>query len=122
MKILLSINPEHVINIFLKTKQYEFRKVRCKQDVNMIVIYATAPVSRVIGEVEVLDILEDKPDKIWEITKRISGITRELFAEYYENKERAVAYKLGKVKKYKEPKLLNEIGINYTPQSFVYLR
>lgn len=41
--MLLSINPEHVENILSGVKKIEFRKVRCKSDVNKIIIYATAP-------------------------------------------------------------------------------
>ena len=44
-QMLLSINPEHVENILLGTKRFEFRKVRCKYEVSKIIIYATAPVS-----------------------------------------------------------------------------
>ena len=39
-KMLLSINPEHVANILSGKKKFEFRKVRCKEDVDKIVIYA----------------------------------------------------------------------------------
>ena len=55
------------------------------------------------------------------MTKSESGITKSFYNKYYKNKNIAVAYKLGKIKIYNEPKNLNEIGINYVPQSFVYL-
>ena len=32
-KILLSINPEHVENIFNGNKKYEYRKIKCKEKV-----------------------------------------------------------------------------------------
>ena len=40
---------------------------------------------------------------------------------YYKNKNTAIAYKLGKIMIYDKPKNLDDIGINYVPQSFVYL-
>ena len=41
--MLISINPQHVENIFNGTKKYEYRKIRCKQDVDKIIIYSTYP-------------------------------------------------------------------------------
>ena len=49
-KILLSINPEHVENIFNGNKKYEYRKIKCKEKVDKIIIYSTAPIMQVVGE------------------------------------------------------------------------
>ena len=120
-KMLLSINPEHVENIMNGNKRYEFRKIRCRSDVDKIVIYCTSPVKRVVGEAEVLEIIVDTPDEVWERTSQFAGITKGFFDKYYEDKEKAVAYKLGNVKKYKEPLKLTDFGIKFAPQSFVYM-
>lgn len=120
-KILLSIKPEYVENILNQTKQYEFRKTKCKRDIDKIIIYATAPISQIVAEVEVIEILEDTPETIWSITKDFAGITKKFFKEYYQNRDIAIAYKLGTVTKYKPPKLLQEIGLKFAPQSFIYL-
>ena len=110
-KILLSINPEYVNQILNKTKIYEFRKVKCKKNIDNIVIYATSPISRVVAEVKVEEILEDMPENIWNITREFSGITHEyFFRNIIKIREKAIAYRLGKVKKYKTPKSLNEFG------------
>jgi predicted transcriptional regulator len=120
-QMLLSINPEHVENILLGTKRFEFRKVRCKVDVDKIIIYATSPVMRIVAEAEVSEIIEDNVEAVWEITKKYAAISHEFFESYYEGKNKAVAYKLTKVKKYKEPKMLSDYGLRFAPQSFVYL-
>jgi predicted transcriptional regulator len=120
-KILLSINPEHVENIFNGTKLFEFRKIRCKSDVDKIVIYATSPIMRVVAEVEVENIIEGNLDEVWKHTKKFSGINRSFYNKYYNGKNKAVAYKLCNVKKYKKQKLLSEYGLRCAPQSFVYL-
>ena len=119
--ILLSIKPEYIEAIFKGTKKYEFRRARCKKHIDKIVIYATAPVSQVVAEVEVLDVLEDKLDVIWHKTKDFSGITKEAFKRYYKGKNSGVVYKLGTVTKYKEPKNLADYGIKMPLQSFVYV-
>ena len=56
-KLLMSINPEHVENILAGKKKYEFRKKKCKEQIDSIVIYSTAPVMKVVAEVEVKDII-----------------------------------------------------------------
>ena len=119
--MLISINPEHVENIFNGTKKYEYRKIKCKQEIDKIIIYSTAPVMKVVGEAKVEEILEDSPEKIWNLTEKDSGINKKFFNKYYENKEKAVAYKLTDIMKYDLPKDLSSYGIKTAPQSFVYV-
>ncbi len=121
-RILLSINPEHVENILNGTKKYEFRKVKCKKAVNEIVIYSTAPVMKVVASVSVKKVIEGEPEKVWDITKDGAGIEKSHFDKYYEKSSCAVAYKLGKVKKFDVPVSLEEYGITRPPQSFMYLQ
>jgi predicted transcriptional regulator len=120
-KILLSINPEHVENIMSGEKLYEFRKIKCKEKVDKILIYSTSPVMKVVGEVDVVDVIVNSPELVWNVTAKHSGITKNFFDAYFQNRDRAVAYKLGKIKKYKEPKDLSYYGISNAPQSFVYV-
>ena len=120
-KILLSINPEHVQNIINGIKKYEYRKIAAKQDISSIIIYETTPVKRIVAEAEIIDVLMCSPEELWKLTKVESGISKEFFDEYFEGREIAYAYKLGKVKVYDEPKTLMDYGIKAAPQSFVYI-
>jgi len=120
-RMLLSINPEHVENILLGIKRFEFRKVRCKSDVDKIIIYATAPKKMVVAEAVVEDIIEGDIEAVWDITCEYSGISYDFYTSYYEGKDKAIAYKLCDVRKYKEPKPLSDFGLRCAPQSFVYL-
>lgn len=120
-KMLLSINPEHVEKILMGQKKFEFRKVRCRSNVEKIVIYATSPVMQIVGEADVLDIIEDKPDTVWNQTFEYAGISREFYDNYYKGKDKAVAYKLGNVNKYEKAADLADFGISSAPQSFIYL-
>ena len=76
---------------------------------------------KVVAEIEILKILEDSPDLIWENTKEYSGISKAFYDKYYQNRNIAIAYQLGKIKKYNEPKNLSDLGISYSPQSFIYI-
>jgi predicted transcriptional regulator len=121
-KILMSINPIYADKILSGTKKYEYRKVKAKKDkVNKIVIYATYPIMKVVGEVEVKDILEETPEKLWNVTKEYSGVTKQFYDNYFNKSSKAIAYKLGKIEKYDEPKKLEDVGVKCVPQSFLYL-
>ena len=120
-KMLLSIKPEYVNKIMSGKKRYEFRKFHCRDDIDTIVIYATTPVKRVIGEVTIISIIEGCVDDVWERTASKGGITKTAFQEYYKNKNTAVAYELGEITTYKEPIELSAIGLSYVPQSFAYI-
>ena len=119
--MLISINPEHVENIFNGSKNYEYRKIRCKQDIDKIIIYSTYPIMKVVGEAKVEKILEDSPDNIWEETKKYSGIDLKFYQKYFKDRSKAIAYKLTNIKKYSDPKELSSYGIKSAPQSFVYV-
>ncbi|WP_368487128.1 ASCH domain-containing protein [Spiroplasma sp. DGKH1] len=119
--ILLSIHPEFVEKILSGEKEYEFRKVITKHKPTKMIIYSTSPISKVVAEAEIEEIIIDKPEVVWNKTKKSSGIAIEFFFEYYDNKELAIAYKLKNVNKYVVPKELKEFGISTPPQSFQYL-
>ncbi len=120
-RMLLSINPQHVDNIMSGKKKYEFRKVRCKENVDKIVIYATSPVMQVVGEANVLDVIEDSPEIVWKQTSRLAGVSKPFYDSYYQGKHKAVAYRLGDIIKYDSPLSLSDFGIQTAPQSFVYV-
>ena len=120
-KIVISINPAHVKNILNGTKKFEYRTKAAKSDVNKILIYETTPVKRIVAEVEIVDVLMMSPEELWKETKNYSGINKRFFDDYFKNRKIAYAYKLGKVKEYKEPKKLEDFGLKYAPQSFVYI-
>lgn len=120
--ILLPIKPQWVEKIFNGTKKYEYRKIKPKRDdINRMIIYSTSPVMKVVGEVEVIEILSMDKNELWNKTHNESGIDKDGFMNYFKNTNIANAYHIGKVKLYKEPKSLKEIGINFIPQSLVYM-
>lgn len=120
-QILLSINPQYVDKILSHEKKFEYRKNKCKKNIDTIIIYSTYPVMKIVGEVKVLDIIEDNVTNVWKKTKSYSGISKKFFENYFKGKKNAVAYKLGKITKYNTPLLLKDFGIKMPPQSFVYI-
>lgn len=122
MKVLLSIKPEFAFKIFEGKKKFEFRKVIFKNpNVKTVVVYASSPVQRVIGEFEIDDILIFDPNEIWRQTKRHSGISEDFFYEYFADREIAYAIKIKNPIKYKQPLNLQDNYNVFPPQSFLYL-
>lgn len=122
MKVLLSIKPEFVNRIINGEKKYEYRKRLFKKDVDSVVVYSTKPVGKIVGEFKIEQILVDSPEKIWDKTKKYSGITKDLFMKYFTDKDKAFALKIKEFIKYDEPinpKMINENFV--APQSYMYL-
>lgn len=119
--ILLSINPEYVERIFSGSKKYEFRKRLANRTIDKILMYSTAPVMKVVGEVEIVETISASPTALWERTKKLAGISRDKYRKYFKGCKVAYAYQLGQVIRYDPPKELNEFNISLPPQSFIYL-
>ena len=120
-KILISINSEHVAKILSGEKKFEYRTKVAQKDVDTFVIYETAPIKRVVGEVKILGVLALSPEGLWAKTKDDSGISKSFFDAYFQGRSVAYAYHLGEVKVYESPRELSIYGIKAAPQSFVYL-
>ena len=122
MRVLLSIKPEFAEKIFNGTKKYEFRRSVFKnKDVKTIVVYASSPVQRVIGEFEIDSIINEDLPLLWNKTKDHSGITENFFFEYFNNKEKGYAIKIKRAKKYDKSLSLKDDFNASPPQSFMYL-
>lgn len=121
--VLLSIKPKFANAIFSGEKKYEFRKSVYKdKSIRIIYVYASAPISKVIGIIYVDEILEQQPDLLWEETCSSAGISEDYFYEYFANRKRAYALKVESAKLFDEPKLLKDMfGISHPPQSFCYV-
>lgn len=118
--IILSIHPCHIEKIFSGEKLYEFRK-NIPSDIQNIVVYATSPIKKIVAILEVDKVLTDTPEYIWKQTSKHSGVTKEFFMSYFSGKEKAYAIKIKSFLKLEEPKPLSFVGIEFAPQSFVYI-
>lgn len=119
--IVLPIKPIYAERILKNEKKYEFRKKICNSNIDKIYLYATNPVKRIVGEVYVEEKIMMDKDKLWDLTKEKAGIDYEYYRKYYEKNQKAAAYKLGNVKKYEKIVTLQDFGIEYVPQSYVYV-
>ncbi len=122
MKVLLSIKPEFAELIFDGTKKFEFRKAIFKnENIKTVIVYASSPMQKVIGEFEIETIISDNLKSLWEKTKQFAGIDEKYFYEYFAERENGFAIKIKKAFKYKEPLSLKDDFKVTPPQSFLYL-
>jgi predicted transcriptional regulator len=122
MRVLLSIKPKFALRIFDGSKRYEYRRSIFKRgEVTKIVVYASDPIQKVIGEFEIGDILHEEPQALWAKTGKHAGITKKRFLEYFRNKTKGYAIQVSSTRMYDVPLPLNSFMVSSPPQSFMYL-
>lgn len=119
----MSIKPEFAEKIFSGEKEFEFRRaIFKKSEVRTVVVYASSPVQKVIGEFEIDYIIRDNVRSLWTKTQLVSGISREYFYEYFGDKEVGFAIRIKKARRYDVPLCLKKDFGLVPPQSYVYLQ
>ncbi len=117
MNVIISIKPEYVAEIKAGRKRYEFRKTIFKEKVEKVYIYASSPVSKVVGEFQPVDVITGTPAAVWKQTSKHAGITKAFYDGYFRGKSVAHAIVIQNLKMYDTPKNLPF----HAPQSFRYI-
>lgn len=119
---LMAIHPKYADAIMDGEKAVEFRKRRLADDIREVWVYATAPVSQVIGKFVVEEIVESDPNSIWKRFGAHGVIGRDDFFDYYEGSTAAVAIVVAAATRFTEPFSLGDIDPKpAVPQSFAYI-
>jgi predicted transcriptional regulator len=118
---MLSIKPEYAFSILAGRKRFEFRRCIFRRPVTRVVIYASAPISKVIGEFEIEELIHDDLDPLWRKTQDHAGITKEYFYSYFSDCDKGYAIKVANPKRYDEPQSLQDGYGMSPPQSFAYV-
>ena len=121
MKAIISIKPKYAEQILNGTKQFEYRKTSIKQPVSSVLLYATYPIHKVIGEFTFSHIISTTPEELWQQTQHAAGLTKDDFDHYFSSRKVAHALVITSVTRYPQPlELEKHYGIYYAPQSFMY--
>ena len=119
---LMSIRPKYARLIVEGQKTFEFRRSSISSDVVAILIYATAPVRRLVGIVSVGTIVEAAPSRLWRLTGAHGGVSRRELLSYFQGKKRGFAISLRTVHKFPTPLSPRKYLKGFRPpQSFQYL-
>jgi len=118
---IFSIQPRFALAIFDGIKQVEFRKTRLRSAVSSIVVYASAPVQRVIGAFSIKAIDYAGPQELWHRYGVVGGISERELLDYYGNTRIGAAILIGEVQRLPHPIELRELDARLRPpQSFQY--
>ena len=119
--IILSIHPNHIEKILSGDKRYEYRK-RIPQDINYIIVYATAPTKKVVAIIEIDMVIKDTPQNIWDVTQSESGVSCEFFMNYFNGVSTAYAIKFRNIHRLSTPIDITAIdGVKSAPQAYQYV-
>jgi predicted transcriptional regulator len=105
-----------------RQKKYEFRRRIFKRDVEQVLIYATSPVSRIVGRFKAGRIIEDRPDNLWESLHEFSGINQLAFYEYFKGSKKGFAIEITDFFMFEQPIDPKRLMFNFSPpQSYKYV-
>lgn len=119
---MLSIHPVFAHAIFSGEKTIEFRKLNIPNHINHVVLYVTAPESRILGYFSVKNVVEDLVDELWNRFSDVSGTTEKFFFQYYSKHKVGRGFMVDEVCIFKHPITLDKIKAGgKPPQSFTYI-
>lgn len=121
--IVLSIKPKYVDLILAGTKTVEFRRAWAAEKVDTIALYASAPIQKIVGVVQVSDVIAAKPSLLWDYCrKRGGGLRKSELLAYMDGKAKGFAILLGNVKQFDQGVAPSRVMTDFSPpQSFRYM-
>lgn len=122
MNVIMSIRPTFCKLIFDGQKVYEYRKrVFKRTDIDKVYIYASKPISSIVGYFTIKRIICDSPSIVWDMTHKQGGITKKLFNDYFKGNKIAHAIEIDEVVKFDTPIDPRKVIKDFTaPQNFTY--
>jgi len=120
--VLLPIQPRFARSIMTGEKRVEFRKVRFRNEVSHVVVYASSPIQKILGYFEVCYMDVDSPKELWTRYNAVAGMLQDEFEAYYASSTRGVAIGIGNIRALRKPVPLGTLSESLTaPQGFAYL-
>lgn len=118
----MAIHPGYAHAILDGRKQVEFRKRSLASDVTTVVIYATTPEKRILGEFSIDRTLVGPPAELWATIGAVGEIDEASYALYFAGSEKAAGIVISCARRY--PTGVPLAGLNpepAVPQSFTYV-
>jgi predicted transcriptional regulator len=122
-RVLLSLKPKFAEAILAGEKTFEFRRALFRrQEIRTVVLYASSPTRKVVGEFTIDGVLSLGLDALWGATQKGGAIERGYFDQYFQGRITGHALKVKTARRYRSPLCLRaDFGIHHPPQSFCYL-
>jgi len=125
MDVLLAIKPEFAEKILDGGKEYEFRRTSFQnsEEIDLIFLYASSPVSKIVGLFTSDRVVEATPAELWTLFGSESGIDdKSRFMSYFEGVDTGFAIQVDQTHEFKDPIDQETVLENFSPpMSFNYL-
>lgn len=120
--VLIAIKPLYSKLIKNGTKTVELRRVAPKisRD-DILVIYESAPISKITAYAEVDDLLTMSPEELWSLAGNRTMVEKDLFDKYFENRDVANGIVLKDAISLKTLKGLDVVSKRSAPQNYYYI-
>lgn len=119
--IIISIHPEYAEKILTGEKTYELRTRLPHYKPERMIIYATAPVSEVVGTAEIADMLDLPLTELWKRVRKSACVTLSDFHAYFRHSDNGKAFVLRNPVRFPSPIPITSYGLKRAPQSWQYL-
>lgn len=125
MDVLLAIKPEFAQKILDGGKGYEFRRTafRDSTEIDLIFLYASSPISKIIGVFTSDRTIEASPEDLWNLFGDESGIDdKNRFLNYFEGVETGFAIQVDRTYRFDDPIIPEAVIEEFSPpMSFNYI-
>lgn len=102
--ILLAIRPRYAEAILSGRKRYEYRRaIPGRRDITRVLLYASAPVCRIVGECTIGRVVAGSLQSVWDRTSTRGGVTLDEFQRYFREAPIARALRVENPIAYPEP-------------------
>lgn len=120
---LISIRPCYVEKILSGEKRLEFRRRWTAEPVDVLVIYSSSPIQRIVAMAKVVGVTEGSAAALWELAKeKKGGVTRQLIRDYFAGNKTGIAIEISDIAEFEEPLDPKKLFKDFRPpQSFSYL-
>lgn len=121
--IVLSIKPKYAELILSGSKTVEFRRAWAAKAVDTIAIYASAPIQKLIGVVQVSELVRATPTTLWGYcSSHGGGLSKAELSLYFKGKDTGFAILLHDAKRLPQGVDPKKVIKNFSPpQSFRYI-
>jgi predicted transcriptional regulator len=125
--IIMSIRPEHALDIVSGRKTVELRR-RFPEHVqlgSLIIIYASSPEQRLIGAARIEGVMRMTPAGLWRSFRERACVERSLFDDYFNGAREGFGVLLGACARFADPIPVSELRERFRffpPQSYRYIR
>lgn len=121
--VLMSIKPQYAMKILSGEKKVEFRRKSFPETIQRAYIYASSPVCRIVGFIDVDTQDTDSPELIWNRYKEQSSIVKDDYDKYADVSNAMTAILIKKAYAYENPLSIDEMlgDRALVPQNYCYI-